>query len=90
MTVETLVRKSLEFWGRGELAVHSNPNAPHEAGILRLDSSKARSQLQWRPVLSVQQAIEWTIEWYPAYADNPETIDAKTREQIEHFGLVSS
>ena len=89
ITVETLVRKSLECWGRGELAVHTNPNAPHEAGILRLDSSKARLQLQWRPMLSVQQAIEWTIDWYRAYAEEPETIDAKTREQIEHFVLVS-
>jgi CDP-glucose 4,6-dehydratase len=87
-TVENLVRKALESWGRGELAVHSNPNAPHEAGILRLDSSKARSQLQWRPTLSVQQAIEWTVDWYRGYADTPETSESKTHEQIERFVLV--
>jgi CDP-glucose 4,6-dehydratase len=89
ITVEDLVRKTLESWGRGQLAVHSNPNAPHEAGILRLDSSKARSQLQWRPALSVQQAIEWTVDWYRAYAEKPATIYAKTHEQIERFGQVS-
>ena len=85
ITVENLARKAIAFWGRGELAVHSNPNAPHEAGILRLDSSKARAQLQWQPRLSVEEAIEWTVEWYRTWAEKPETIEAKTHEQIERF-----
>jgi CDP-glucose 4,6-dehydratase len=89
ITVEDLARQALAFWRRGELVVHSDPNAPHEAGILRLDSSKAGSRLGWRPTLSVQQAVEWTIEWYRTWADKPETMEVKTREQIERFVRAS-
>jgi CDP-glucose 4,6-dehydratase len=41
---------------------------PHEAGLLRLDSSKARQRLGWRPRLSIQEAIRWTVAWHAAAA----------------------
>jgi len=37
---------------------------PHEAGLLTLDSSKARQYLGWRPRLEFDQAIDWTAGWY--------------------------
>ena len=39
---------------------------PHEAQILRLDSSKARQQLGWAPVWGLGQAINKTLEWHLA------------------------
>jgi CDP-glucose 4,6-dehydratase len=39
---------------------------PHEAGLLYLDSSKARSRLNWRPVWTLEEAIERTASWYQA------------------------
>jgi CDP-glucose 4,6-dehydratase len=40
--------------------------APHEAGILRLDCSKAAASLQWRPHLALAEAAALTVEWYRA------------------------
>jgi CDP-glucose 4,6-dehydratase len=40
---------------------------PHEAAILALDSSKARSRLDWHPVLSLDEMLEMTASWYVAY-----------------------
>jgi len=46
---------------------------PHEAHFLRLDSSKARSQLRWRPRLGLHKALDWTVQWYKAQARPPQT-----------------
>ncbi len=39
---------------------------PHEASFLKLDCSKARARLGWRPRLNVDSALAWTVEWYKA------------------------
>jgi len=41
----------------------SNPNAPHESGLLKLDCSKVRSVFGWKPVWDVRAAVRKTIEW---------------------------
>ncbi len=66
VTVRELVERVIDCWGSGEwidLSVQEQ-NAPHEARFLGLDISKAKSELRWRPVLSLEQTIELTIDWY--------------------------
>ena len=54
-----------EAWGSGAAwKAMPDPNAPHEAPYLKLDSSKARQRLGWRPRLRIAQALQWTVEWY--------------------------
>jgi CDP-glucose 4,6-dehydratase len=38
-------------------------NPPHESKLLKLDCSKIRSVIGWKPIWSVEMAIEKTIEW---------------------------
>lgn len=40
---------------------------PHEAGTLKLDSSKAKQRLNWRPRWALEQALARTIEWHLAW-----------------------
>jgi CDP-glucose 4,6-dehydratase len=40
---------------------------PHEANYLRLDSSKARKQLNWQPRWRLQTALQKTLEWHEAW-----------------------
>ncbi len=63
--VSTLSDLLVESWGE-QTSWHStgDPNALHEEPYLKLDSSKARQSLAWRPRLSVNEAVEWTIAWY--------------------------
>jgi CDP-glucose 4,6-dehydratase len=35
-----------------------------EAGRLQLDCTKAGALLGWRPVLDLEQALTWTVQWY--------------------------
>lgn len=62
----------------------SDPNLPHEAGVLRLSIDKAMWQLGWRPKWSVEQAIEHTVAWYRAWSCG-ERIDAISRAQIQEY-----
>jgi CDP-glucose 4,6-dehydratase len=40
---------------------------PHEAGLLILDSSKAKQRLKWRPTWRIETALAKTSEWYRAH-----------------------
>ena len=41
--------------------------APHEAGMLYLDCSKANHLLKWHGVWTPQEAVRRTVQWYRDY-----------------------
>lgn len=43
------------------------PSDLHEAGLLRLDSSRARQHLAWQPRWSLRQCLEHTLDWHLAW-----------------------
>jgi CDP-glucose 4,6-dehydratase len=63
ITVEELVKHLVKYWGSGTYTVDTT-NHPHEAGLLKLDASKARALLGWSPIYDVYEAIKKTINWY--------------------------
>lgn len=64
--VERVVSRVFELLGSGEYTVDAGPK-PHEAGLLKLDCSKARALLGWRPRLSTAEALAQTATWYERY-----------------------
>jgi len=82
LSVEELVKIALEKWGNGEYEVASNPDDPHEAGLLQLNIDKAEKILGWKPQLNSKEAIAKTIDWYKNYKDNPRQY---TEQQIQHY-----
>jgi CDP-glucose 4,6-dehydratase len=56
-------------WGAGASWEQVGHAGGHEAGLLALDSTRARHALGWSPVLSVTDAVEWTVGWYRARFD---------------------
>ena len=69
LSVKELVETAINTWGQGSWIDASNPDAPHEAGLLRLDIHKAGEELNWTPRLNARQAIQWALEWYRQPAD---------------------
>jgi CDP-glucose 4,6-dehydratase len=59
-------------------------NHPHEAGLLKLDSSKARQRLGWRPVWRLDRALEETVAWHRAWQAGDDMTFA-TLAQIDRF-----
>ena len=50
-------------WGKTAEWVHCSDGGPREANILRLDCTKAKNKLGWKPVWNVCKAVEKTVEW---------------------------
>lgn len=69
---------------KGRIDIQENPNALHEAKILRLDADKAQRELGWHPRLGFEDTLTLTADWYARWA-NGEPASAITRSQIEAF-----
>ena len=61
-----------------------NARQPHEAGLLKLDSSKSKANLGWTPRWNLETALRKTIEWHQAWR-NREDMSAVTSEQIQAY-----
>ena len=66
--VSWVVERMLDSWGGGEW-VKPEAAQPHEATLLRLDCSKARAELGWRPRFGLQDALDKVVEWHKNVAD---------------------
>ena len=67
LSVEEMVKRSIDNWGVGSYKAVLDTKNPHEAGLLKLDISKVVNELNWKPVFNSQTAIERTINWYKNY-----------------------
>lgn len=62
----------------------SEKNAPHEAGFLKLDCSRIKRVLGWKPKWHIQQAVENTVAWSKVYLAGGD-LAAETVRQIEDY-----
>jgi CDP-glucose 4,6-dehydratase len=75
LSVEEIVKKSIQNWGSGSYKASIDTNNPHEAGLLKLDISKAINELNWKPVFNAHTAVERTINWYKNYYNGIKAIE---------------
>jgi CDP-glucose 4,6-dehydratase len=67
LTVRALVERLGTLWGR-EIAIATQPGEhPAETATLRLDSTRARVRLGWRPLWDLDEGLHAIVEWYRAY-----------------------
>ncbi len=57
---------------------------PHEANMLKLDSSKAKSLLGWRPRWDLQTALGMTLAWHQAWKQGAD-MAATSVQQIQAY-----
>ncbi|MFL6760254.1 MAG: CDP-glucose 4,6-dehydratase [Sphingomonas sp.] len=60
--------RMLDAWGGGEWTKPEGAQ-PHEAALLRLECSKARGELGWRPRFRLQDALDKVVEWHKLVAN---------------------
>ncbi len=63
-TVRDVVGMAQKAFGTGQIEWGDGTDGPHEAGLLMLDTSLAKSQLGIQSVFPLSQAIEMTMHWY--------------------------
>jgi CDP-glucose 4,6-dehydratase len=83
-TVGWIVAHMSELWPDGVRVTHDDGPHPHEAHHLKLDSSRARAHLGWRPAWGLEEGLEAVVDWYRRLRDS-EDMRAVTVEQIEAF-----
>lgn len=57
---------------------------PHEAHYLKLDCSKARLEMGWKPLLSLSQSLDLVVQWYRAFYEKHDMYE-ETCRQIENY-----
>jgi CDP-glucose 4,6-dehydratase len=82
--VSWIVERMADRWG-GRLRWEAAPGPhPHEAGMLKLDSSRARARLEWRPLVPLDAALDSIVDWHEAL-DAGEDMRAVTLAQIDRL-----
>jgi CDP-glucose 4,6-dehydratase len=79
-----IVERAGELWPLALRSVLDDGPHPHEARYLKLDSSRARARLGWRPLLGLDAALEATVQWYRELRAGGD-MRAVTVGQIETF-----
>ena len=84
-TVGNVAEITARLWGESARVEYvPSTNNPHEAGVLRLDSSQARKELGWKPRWSLMQALEQTVAWHKAWKKGAD-MNAVSLEQIGDY-----
>lgn len=63
-TVLYVVNKMQNNWSKLQYKIEKQTDQPHEAHLLKLDSSKAYALLHWRNVWDLEKTIMRTTDWY--------------------------
>lgn len=66
-TVERVADTACRLWGPQARWHNDSRDNLHEAKWLSVDSTKARRLLGWKPVLSMEETLEQTIQWYKSW-----------------------
>ena len=82
--VEWIATRAAERWGEGAAWALDDEVHPPEATYLRLDVTKARERLGWRPVVGLDTALDWIVDWHRREAAG-EDARALCRERIERY-----
>jgi CDP-glucose 4,6-dehydratase len=83
-SVERIATRIASAWGDGASWIKDGDPGVHEAGYLRLDSSKARAELGWQTPLGIEAALDWTVGWYRAWHEGRDMQEI-TLGQIDRY-----
>jgi CDP-glucose 4,6-dehydratase len=82
-----LATRLAELWGPPAAWHADEVGGAHETRLLKVDWTKAREQLGWRPRWGLEQALASVVAWHRAQAasSSPEATRAATEADIEAY-----
>jgi len=86
-SVEELTIEIIRFWGMGSYQSANHKGKIQETGMLKLDISKARQKLKWNPVLSFEESVKLSVDWYKSQITN-ENMVKLSLDQIDYYESV--
>ncbi len=79
-----VVERLHEAWGVPTSWLPQAGRHPHEAIYLKLDASKARARLGWKPRLPLTETMVWISEWYKQVHEGADA-RALTEHQVQRY-----
>lgn len=67
--VRTVIELARKIWPAGQVCFSDGKEGLHEAGLLSLDSSRARLDLGLVPRFHLAESVSRTMHWYKAHAE---------------------
>lgn len=83
-TVGWIVDRLCGLWGLAIPKHQETGPVPHEAGYLKVDSSRARALLGWAPKLDLDTTLQWIVDWTRNHQSGANLHDF-TLSQIHRF-----
>lgn len=83
--VEWILDKMKLKWPNSSWTIDQDPGH-HEATFLKLDISKAKSELNWRPIWSLNDTLENIIDWHKSWINN-EDMQTICLSEIEKYTI---
>ena len=83
-TVQEVAELMISQWDKTARWKKEGSEQPHEAHLLKLDCSKARSQLGWFPKWNLELATQKIVQWQKAYQAK-ENMQAVSLAQINRY-----
>ncbi|MBA3047740.1 CDP-glucose 4,6-dehydratase [Patescibacteria group bacterium] len=84
LTVEEFTKLALRILNKGVYVIKKDLDSKHESKLLKLNSNKAKKQLNWQQELNINKTLQLTFEWYKNFYNKEDIIDV-TNRQIESF-----
>ena len=75
LTVAQMADRLIKYWGSGSWIDLSDPNAVHEANLLKLNCDKAHAELNWYSALTIDECLHMTADWYKKFYSDTGTKD---------------
>jgi CDP-glucose 4,6-dehydratase len=88
-TVEYLVKTICEKWGPSASYETQKGEYPHEAQILKLDCSMAKSKLGWIPKWNLEETVDRIVSWTKNYVSRKDMFK-ECLGQIEDYSKTTN
>jgi CDP-glucose 4,6-dehydratase len=88
-SVSAVLQLVSELWGPGISWHFDDGPQPHEAEYLKLNCTKARTQLGWEPKWALKTALEATLAWYKAQQSRQD-VRSVAQQQIRSYEAILS
>lgn len=86
VTTGDLAEMVCRAWGEGaSWRAEEAAGAPHEAGFLKLDSSRIKARLGWQPRWHIEEAVARTVEWAKAWQAGEDVGEAMAAQIAAYF-----
>lgn len=82
--VEWIMEHMVDYWGEGASWTLDDKPQLHEARLLKLDISKARSRLNWTPTWSLDTALKKIVSWHRAWLYGSD-VRQQCMDEIEEY-----